>query len=58
MVEAQWTARVKSQSLKIPFQPQTAFIAYDRYNAIARPMDGKMTTTKGFVMICFCWFYT
>lgn len=35
-----------------------AFIAYDRYNTIARPFDGKMTKTKAIVMVGFIWFYT
>lgn len=35
-----------------------AAIAYDRYNAITKPFDGKLTRTKAFVMILFIWFYT
>lgn len=35
-----------------------AAIAYDRYTAITKPFDGKLTRTKAFVMILFIWFYT
>jgi r-opsin len=35
-----------------------AFIAYDRYNTIARPMDGKLSITKALIMVSFIWFYT
>nr|APY20510.1 ultraviolet sensitive opsin [Macrosiagon limbatum] len=35
-----------------------ACIAYDRYTTITRPLDGKMSKTKAFVMILFIWIYT
>lgn len=35
-----------------------AFIAYDRYNTIARPLDGKLSMPKAFLMVFFVWFYT
>lgn len=34
-----------------------AFIAYDRYNVITRPMEGKMTMGKGLCMALFIWIY-
>lgn len=34
-----------------------AFIAYDRYNVITRPMEGKMTMGKGLMMALFVWIY-
>lgn len=35
-----------------------ACIAYDRYTTIAKPFDGKMTSTKALVMIIAVWMYT
>nr|QWV42679.1 ultraviolet sensitive opsin [Pempsamacra sp. CRS 2021] len=35
-----------------------ACIAYDRYNTITRPFDGKLTKMKALVMIVFIWIYT
>lgn len=35
-----------------------AFIAYDRYNTIARPFKGKMVRTKSVVIVGFIWLYT
>jgi r-opsin len=35
-----------------------ACIAYDRYNTIARPFDGKLTHTKALFMILLVWIYT
>lgn len=35
-----------------------ACIAYDRYNTIAKPFDGKMTRTKALVMVICIWLYT
>ncbi|XP_037940466.1 opsin Rh3-like [Teleopsis dalmanni] len=34
-----------------------AFIAYDRYNVITRPMEGKMTHGKAILMIIFIYMY-
>ncbi|XP_061395147.1 opsin Rh3 [Musca vetustissima] len=34
-----------------------AFIAYDRYNVITRPMEGKMTHGKAILMIIFIYLY-
>ncbi|XP_022209948.2 opsin Rh3 [Drosophila obscura] len=34
-----------------------AFIAYDRYNVITRPMEGKMTHGKAIAMIIFIYLY-
>jgi hypothetical protein len=50
--------KIKVNHLKFNFHHYfAAFIAYDRFNSIARPLDGKMSTTKGFVMVLFVWFY-
>lgn len=35
-----------------------ACIAYDRYNTIARPLDGRLSMTKAFVVLFLIWFYT
>lgn len=35
-----------------------AAIAYDRYNTIARPMDGRLSMKKAFLMLFLIWFYT
>ncbi|KAL3287452.1 hypothetical protein HHI36_001923 [Cryptolaemus montrouzieri] len=35
-----------------------ACIAYDRYTTITRPLDGKLTRTKAFVLILGIWIYT
>nr|WCQ76391.1 ultraviolet sensitive opsin 2 [Ptosima undecimmaculata] len=35
-----------------------ACIAYDRYHTITNPLEGKLTTTKAFVMLIFVWLYT
>nr|ACH56538.1 putative ultraviolet II opsin [Thermonectus marmoratus] len=35
-----------------------ACIAYDRYNTIARPFDGKLSRTKAVIMVVFIWIYT
>ncbi|XP_070490337.1 opsin, ultraviolet-sensitive-like [Chironomus tepperi] len=35
-----------------------ACIAYDRYNTIARPMDGRLSMTKAFVILFLIWGYT
>lgn len=35
-----------------------ACIAYDRYNTIARPFDGKLTHTKALFMTLLIWAYT
>lgn len=35
-----------------------AFIAYDRYNTITNPLEGKLSRTKAFFMIVFVWGYT
>lgn len=35
-----------------------ACIAYDRYNTIARPFDGKLTHTKALFMTLLIWTYT
>ena len=34
-----------------------AFIGYDRYNVITRPMEGKMSTIKAVLMVLFIWLY-
>ncbi|XP_065358973.1 opsin Rh3 [Calliphora vicina] len=34
-----------------------AFIAYDRYNVITRPLEGKMTHGKAIIMILFIYMY-
>ncbi|CAH0381522.1 unnamed protein product [Bemisia tabaci] len=34
-----------------------AAIAYDRYNAIARPFDGKMSAGKAFMVLLIIWLY-
>ncbi|KNC21061.1 Opsin Rh3 [Lucilia cuprina] len=34
-----------------------AFIAYDRYNVITRPLEGKMTHGKAIIMIIFIYMY-
>lgn len=35
-----------------------ACIAYDRYNTIARPFEGKLTHTKAIFITCMVWAYT
>lgn len=35
-----------------------ACIAYDRYNTIARPFEGKLTHTKAIFITCLVWAYT
>ncbi|EAT38511.1 AAEL009615-PA [Aedes aegypti] len=35
-----------------------ACIAYDRYNTIARPFEGKLTHTKAIFITCMVWTYT
>uniref|UniRef100_A0A336MFJ1 CSON000938 protein n=1 Tax=Culicoides sonorensis TaxID=179676 RepID=A0A336MFJ1_CULSO len=35
-----------------------ACIAYDRYNTIARPFDGRLTHTKAIMMTSLVWLYT
>lgn len=34
-----------------------AFIAYDRYNVITRPLEGKMTQGKALLMVIFIYLY-
>ncbi|XP_055373514.1 opsin Rh3-like isoform X2 [Condylostylus longicornis] len=34
-----------------------AFIAYDRYNVITSPLEGKLTKVKAIVMLTFLWIY-
>lgn len=34
-----------------------AFIASDRYNVIARPLEGKLSHTKAFLMVMLIWLY-
>lgn len=35
-----------------------AAIAYDRYNTIARPLDGRLSMKKAILMLFLIWFYT
>ncbi|XP_049547087.1 opsin, ultraviolet-sensitive-like isoform X2 [Anopheles darlingi] len=35
-----------------------ALIAYDRYNTITRPFEGRLTQTKALILTCLVWVYT